>query len=188
MADFQCNRHHRNSIRLREYDYTSHGAYFVTICAALKQDLFGEIVNGEMRLNPLGEIVESCWLELPEHFQHAKLDAFVIMPNHVHFIVWLEATPVPVGATHCAPLHDRTAHGDRRNVAPGSLGAVVRSFKSAVTKRINESRATPSVPVWQRNYYERVVHANELESTRAYILENPSSWGLDEYRTAERAA
>jgi putative transposase len=186
MADFQTRKHHRNSIRLREYDYASHGAYFVTICTALKQDLFGEIIDGEMQLNPFGEIVESCWLEIPKHFLHAKLDEFVIMPNHIHFIVWLESNLVPVGAQHAAPLHDRTAHGDRPNVAPGSLGALVRSFKSAVTKRINESRATPGVPVWQRNYYERVVRANELENTRTYILENPIKWDLDEYRVTER--
>ncbi len=188
---------------MRDYDYTSHGAYFVTICTSLKQDLFGEIINGEMELNPLGEIIESCWLEIPEHFSHAKLDAFVIMPNHIHFIVWLESNPVPVvpvGAQHAAPLHGhgdqreshsgpkRESHGDRPNVAPGSLGALVRSFKSAITKRINESRATPGVPVWQRNYYERVVRANELENTRTYILENPMAWDVDEYRVTERVA
>jgi putative transposase len=187
MADFQSDKHHRNSIRLRDYDYTSHGSYFVTICAALKRDLFGEIIDGEMELNPLGEIVESYWFEIPEHFQHAKLDAFVIIPNHIHFIVWLEAAPV--GATHASPLH---GHGDQREPHSGpkrkSLGSLVGSFKSAVSKRINESRATPGVPVWQRNYYERVIRANELENTRTYILENPAQWNLDEYRVTERIA
>lgn len=184
MADFQGSKHHRNSIRWRDHDYALHGAYFVTVCAALKQHLFGEIADGEMRLNALGEILESCWLEIPEHFPHVKLDAFVIMPNHVHFIVWIvNDSPNAVGAHGHAPLRNGVAHRK-----PRSLGSFVGGFKSAITKRINESRETPGVPVWQRNYDERVVRAAELEDTRKYIHQNPLAWHLDEYRTAERAA
>jgi putative transposase len=94
-----------------------------------------------------------------------------------------------VGATHASPLHGPDTSRDQ---SPGpkrkSLGAIVGSFKSAASKRTNESRATPGVPVWQRNYYERVVRASELEHTRTYILENPIKWDLDDYRVTERAA
>ena len=84
---YDPNRHHRRSIRLKEYDYTQPGAYFITICTHDRAGLFGEIVDGEMRLNDCGRVAEQCWLDIPSHFPHAELDAFVIMPNHVHGIL-----------------------------------------------------------------------------------------------------
>ncbi len=84
-------KHHRRSIRLKGYDYTQAGAYFVTICTVQREEIFGEVVNGEMRLNPLGEIVREEWLKTAEIRSNVELheDEFVIMPNHVHGIVWI---------------------------------------------------------------------------------------------------
>ena len=79
----------RRSIRLKGYDYSQPGAYFVTICTHERRCLFGDVVDGEMRLNELGKIARQCWLAIPEHFPHARLDEFVIMPNHVHGIIWI---------------------------------------------------------------------------------------------------
>ncbi len=182
-------RHHRRSIRLKGYDYTQPGAYFVTICTHNREPLFGRVVDGEMVLNAFGEIVWACWGEIPDHFPHVELDAFVVMPNHVHGIIWIVDHPGAthaqnvgathaqnVGATHALPLQ-----GPRGPVS-GSLGAIVGSFKSAVTRRINELRGTPGARVWQRNYYEHIIrNERALNAIRRYIVENPLRWHLDRY-------
>src|SRR2546426_640067 len=111
------------------------------------------------------------------------LDAFIVMPNHVHGMVILNGTtdPAGVGAQHAAPLHSparrSAAIRDSVRVVAGSLGAIVRSFKSATAKRINEARSTPAATVWQRNYYDRVIRDDrELNRARRYILSNPDRW------------
>ena len=94
-------QHHR-PLRSKRYDYTQPAAYFITICTHGRAPLFGEVVDGEMRLNAMGEIVRACWHEIPDHSQHVELDAFVVMPNHVHGIVCIVDN---VGATHHTPHH-----------------------------------------------------------------------------------
>jgi REP element-mobilizing transposase RayT len=168
---------HRRSIRLRNYDYSQAGAYYVTICTRDRECLFGEIVDGEMRLNEMGQIITGCWDESPNHFPNVKLDAFVVMPNHVHGIIVIVETSDSgsVGARHAVPL--QRSFGQPIS---GSLPTIIRSFKSAVTRRINEMRDTPGMPVWQRNYYEHVIRNNrELDRVRRYIAGNPARWTED---------
>jgi len=170
-----CDRfkHHRRSIRLPTYDYTSVGAYFVTLCVHGGECQLGEVVDEEMQLNEWGQIAWECWQAIPEHFDHVEPDVFVIMPNHVHGIVTIAGT---VGAQHAAPPPQPQA-----NVRPGSLGAIVRSYKSAVTKRINRLRDTPGVPFWQRNYWEHVIrNERSLLRIREYIQNNPARWPEDQ--------
>ena len=167
-------RRHRRSIRLLGYDYSQAGAYFVTVCAHDRMCLFGEIADGKMRLNEAGRIVQQCWNQIPEHFPHVELGEFIVMPNHVHGIVVIAETP-NVGARHAVPLPEKFC-----KPVPGSIPTIVRSFKSAVTKRINEMRGTPGVPVWQRNYYEHVIRNDEsLHCIREYIINNPLQWDMD---------
>jgi REP element-mobilizing transposase RayT len=176
--------HSRRSIRLRDYDYAQNGAYFVTVCAHERASLFGEIVDEAMILNEAGKIAEACWAAIPRHFSNVELDAFVVMPNHIHGIIVIadevRRQPAAVGAQQCcAPTSPKD--GRRINVAPGSLGAIVRSFKSAVTKEINGLRGTPSQPVWQRNYYDHIIrNERELNAIHDYIEKNPQRWALDE--------
>ena len=155
---------HRRCIRLRGYDYATTGAYFVTICTRDRLCLFGEIADDAMRLSAAGEIAAACWCEIPTHFTCVELDAFVTMPNHVHGIINI------VGATHASPLPVRESphglHLPPRGPRPPSVGAVVGSFKSAVTRRLhgvmNVVGATQASllagkcrqSLWQRNYYE----------------------------------
>ncbi|MGC8825313.1 MAG: hypothetical protein ACP5PZ_12105 [Bacteroidales bacterium] len=89
MNQYNPNHHHRRSIRLRGFDYSQQGAYFVTIVTQNRAHLFGNVVDGEMKLNDAGKIIQKCWLEIPEHFPNVVLHAFVIMPNHVHGILFL---------------------------------------------------------------------------------------------------
>jgi REP element-mobilizing transposase RayT len=170
--------HRRRSIRLKGYDYTRAGAYFVTICTKDRTCLFGDVADGVMRLNQMGHIVRQCWLAIPEHFPHVLLDEFVVMPNHVHGIIVIMATHI-VGARHAVPQQFGKPEQFAKPV-PGSIPTIVRSFKSAATKRINHHRGTPGAPVWQRDYFEHIIRNDEsLNRIREYILNNPLQWALD---------
>lgn len=168
--------HHRRSIRLKEYDYTQSGAYFVTIVTHEHEPLFGEIVDGVMNLNAWGEIARHEWFKTAELRPNIELyeDEFVVMPNHTHGIIW---TNDDVGAERrSAPTDAEIPH-----VTAGSLGAVVRAYKSAVTYAINAARQTRGMVVWQRNYYERIVRNDVgLNRIRKYIADNPLKWADDD--------
>ena len=142
-----------------------------------------------MCLSPAGRVASQCWHEIPKHFPRVSLDVSVVMPDHVHGIIVVGDSPNnhdsrnnhDVGAQHAAPLHSpaRALSTGRESlrVAAGSLGAIVRAFKSATTKRINERQGTPGKQVWQRNYYDRVIRSDdELHRARQYILTNPDRW------------
>jgi REP element-mobilizing transposase RayT len=166
--------HKRRSIRLKAFDYSEAGAYFVTVSTHQRQCLLGEVIDGRVQLTAWGGIVAKCWHAIQEHFPEVEPDAFVVMPNHVHGILIIAPTaPVAAGARHASPLR-------ARGVQPKSLGAVIGSFKSSSPKDIRRLQADPEVGVWQRNYYEHVVR-NEasLNRIREYIATNPARWELD---------
>lgn len=172
-------KNRRRFMRLKGFDYTRQGAYFITICTKERACLFGEVVDGVMRLNDAGHIVEHCWRTIPDHCIHAQLDAFVVMPNHVHGIVVLVGSGA-VGATHASPLPDLASSGRSRGPRRQSIASIIGSFKSAVTKRINDIRKTAGALVWQRNYYEHVIRNEEsFNRIRQYILDNPLRWAFD---------
>lgn len=148
---------------MQEYDYASTGAYFVTICTHERKCLFGEVVDGEMELNENGKIVKSEWLKTEEIRDNISTDEFVIMPNHVHGILFIDEP--------AERFWQPTSN---------SIPTIIRSFKATVSKQINELRNTPGLPVWQRNYFERIVRKDdELNKIREYILYNPLKWQLD---------
>jgi REP element-mobilizing transposase RayT len=170
---YDPERHHRRSIRLQGYPYTRPGIYFLTICTYRRICLFGQVHNGRLVHNRFGEVAVACWREIPVHFPHVRLDAFVVMPNHVHGLLIIpDRIPEPV------PEQEERFG---RPVA-GSIPTIVRSYKAAVTARINRLRRTPGTPVWQRNYYEHIVrNRRALEAIRRYIAENPARWQQDRY-------
>jgi len=172
MMKFDPFKHHRRSIRLRGYDYSQAGAYFVTICAQNRECLFGGIVNGEMNLNPLGEIILKWWEALPNYYPPAELDAFVVMPNHLHGIIVVTDVGVasrrPIGQDDPAPTEKR------------SLGQLIGYFKFQATKEINQVRDTAFAKVFQRDYYERVIrNEREWDAIAKYICDNPANWNGD---------
>jgi putative transposase len=167
----------RRSIRLRGYDYSRPGAYFVTICVRRNECLFGAIVDRQMELNAAGHAAAQCWQAIPDHFPNARLDASVLMPNHLHGILVIGRRGTACRGTACRAPTPAEQFG--RPVA-GSLPTIVRSFKSAATKRINEMRRTPGATLWQRNYWEHVVRNDvELQRIREYIRNNPTRWEQD---------
>lgn len=174
--------HHRRSIRLKDYDYTQNGAYFVTICTHEKQCIFGQVVDGAMVLNEWGRIVTDEWEQTAIIRTNIELDAFVVMPNHVHGIIVITES---IGAQCIVPLPNAPLPPKRgatpHNVAPNSLGAIVRGFKSAVTRRINCLPDAPDHAIWQRNYYEHIIRNEEsFNHIRAYITTNAAKWAEDQ--------
>ena len=179
MMPFDPQKHHRRSIRLQDYDYTQPGAYFITLVTWQREELFGQAVNGEMRLNEFGKIVREEWFKTAELRSNVALheDEFVVMPNHVHGIIWIVDVDGVGAQRRCAPTKDRAP---AKAIASNSIPAIVRAYKSAVTYRINTLRGTPSAPVWQRNYYEHIVRDDkEFWATLNYIRDNPLKWQED---------
>jgi REP element-mobilizing transposase RayT len=192
-AQFDPNRHHRQSIRLPGYDYGSAGAYFVTICTYQRDLLFEDPV--------LRRVAETLWQRIPRHSPHVRLDEWVVMPNHIHGIVVImddqrRGKASPATGSHSEPvpaseigLADQVVSGDASplpqrpsGVRPGSLGAIVGNFKSVTARRINRLRGMPGSPVWQRNYYEHIVRDERaLNAVRQYIADNPARWAWDTY-------
>ncbi len=172
---------HRRSIRLRGYDYSRPGAYFITICTYNRACLFGEIADDEMVLNEAGRIAEKCWHEIPSHFPHVRLDTFIIMPNHIHAIVILAEQPVDgtdVGAKNFSPLRPHATAVRRSSGTSQTIGSIVRGFKIGVTKWMRQH--TDVYNVWQRNYWEHIVRdEQELHRMRRYIIDNPAKWATD---------
>ncbi len=182
---YDPRKHHRQSIRLKGYDYAQPGAYFVTICTHRREILFGQVVNGDMQLNEYGRIVEWTWYDLPNHVANITLDAFVVMPNHVHGIIIINLPAISVGAgSKPAPLSGAGSEpaptGPAVGPKPYGLPEIVRQFKTFSARRINARRGTRGVPVWQRNYYEYIIRTPAaLDRIRRYIVENPARWHED---------
>jgi putative transposase len=149
---------HRRSIRLNGYDYSRSGAYFITICSYEREYLFGDIVNETMELNTCGYIARSHWQQLSQHHSNIIIDESIVMPNHLHGIIILESSI------------DNTK----------SISEIIRGFKTFSAKKINKERGLRSVPVWQRNYYDRIIRNElELDRVRQYIINNPRNWDAD---------
>ena len=152
----------RKNTRLTGFDYSTPGGYFVTICTASLRCLFGEVVDGQMKLNGWGALVQESWEEIPFHYPEVRLDAFQVMPNHLHGTLFLE----------------ENADMSRRH----SLGVIVGSIKAAASRRIRAHIAKPAFPIWQTSYYEHIIRNDDsLLRIREYILNNPLKWELDRY-------
>ena len=179
--------HHRRSIRLDEYDYAESGAYFVTICTQGHLCLFGEIVDGQMRMNALGQMVQETWCDLPSHYPHVELDAFVVMPNHVHMVIVLTEGNDLVGAGFKPALvHGSVPMPDAAK--RHRLSEIVRAFKTFSSRQVGRCRGTQGVPLWQRNYYEHIIRSERaLNHIRRYIAENPLRWAQDRENPAATA-
>ncbi|MCF8131301.1 MAG: transposase [Deltaproteobacteria bacterium] len=198
-----CVKNSRRSIRLRGYDYSWTGAYFVTVCAKNRECLFGEISDGQAVLNDAGRMVQTIWKELTKRFPHLELDECVVMPNHVHGILVLHRRGEPRVRPHSTSgdqtsgnQHTQTSdhkmgdHKDRpyirpHGTLPGTVGRIIQGFKSITThqyirgvKQFGWRRFNGKL--WQRNYYEHVIrNDHELKRIREYILNNPARWDLD---------
>ena len=153
-------RHHRQrkSPRLKGYDYSREGAYFITICTHNRVHLFGHIADDEMHLSPVGEIAVARWDAIPDHYPDVDLDTFIVMPNHVHGILLL------------------TGKSDFKTV----LGRVINGYKGAVTAGV--CRQHLGIIVWQSRYHDHIIRGEtDLNRIRQYVLTNPARWQEDTF-------
>jgi REP element-mobilizing transposase RayT len=182
----QNQQNQRQSIRLKEYDYAQPGAYFVTVVSHQRQNFFGEIIDGEIILNQVGEIVEQTWVDIPKHFPNVNVDIFVIMPNHIHGIINIIERG-PVGATHESPLPESLPKSPKpepphksTTLKPRTLGVIVGLFKSTASKRIHSAGLINHHKIWQRNYYEHIIRdEDDHQQIADYIETNPLNWEYD---------
>ena len=191
----------RRSLRLSQYDYTSAGAYFVTLCVRNRECTLGDVVDDRMILSAYGEIAAESWQWLAQQYPYVSLDAWVIMPNNLHGILIMEdegqkgglrAAPTgPPGGSRAAPAaqtapkdpsFDSHVPGTAATPAPKRkpLGGLIGAFKTVSSKRINALRSMSGQSFWQRDYYEHVIrNERELNAIREYIVNNPLQWMLD---------
>ena len=167
--------HRRRSIRLSDYDYRLPGAYFITICTFERRLLFED--------DRLRQIAEFNWAASFAIRAEIDPDVYVIMANHMHAIVWINAGDAPLapaGAQRLSPPPGGAERLPRAGLTPRSLGSLIRGYKSGVTRDVNALLGTPGAPVWQRNYYEHIVRSERaLDQISQYILDNPARWAYD---------
>lgn len=165
----------RNSLRKTWHDYTQPGDYFVTVCTVDHLHLLGEITENDMNLSDFGRVVRYNWQHIMEITPNFNSPEWVIMPNHLHAIVTitypesLESPSVP-----------NPDWKKRTNVSSNSLSAIMRTFKSVTTRRINKMQHSPGRDVWQQNYYDHIIEDRQtFFATRNYIRNNPANWPHD---------
>ena len=179
----------RRSMRLPHYDYGQSGAYFVTICTLSRECLFGQIVGDEMRLSEAGALARREWLRSAEMRREIMLDEYIVMPNHLHGIVFIVETDSQRydgkanDGLETAGIHRREPGVHRtplRRPAQASLGAFINGYKASVTKGVTALRIVSGASAWQRNYYEHVIrNDDDLDRIRRYIADNPARWAED---------
>ncbi len=195
------NKYRIESTRLPNYDYSSDGAYFITICTKNKQHFFGKIINGKLSNIKQTQIVEKCWFDLPNHYPNCVLDKFIVMPNHVHGVIFIDngikgvkcddvnnmygvnGTPVEIGFKPVSTnINQRIKHNqiNKQHTKYYSLSEIIRGFKTFTARRINELQNTPGIPLWQPRFYDHIIR-NEfaLNNIRRYIINNPIKWQRD---------
>ncbi len=162
----------RKPNRLRGYDYTRPGTYFITICAYQRQMLFGDVIDGKMVYNSIAEAIRCEILSLADHYENVFVDSWCIMPNHLHLLIRIDMQPE--GTSFITPDDNAVRPAAQRP----SLGNIVRGFKAGVSRRTG-------IRVWQRNYHDHIVRdANELEKIQLYIQNNPAKWEEDRHHPA----
>ncbi len=186
--------HHRRSIRLKGYDYSQSGLYFITLCVVDKTCMFGNVVEGKMQLNDIGQLVEQEWLNtINIRHNDVRLHNYIVMPNHFHAIIEIRR-----GESHSPQSHSPKSHSSQSHLSQSdspsitnecninekdlpqrmkspsqTIGAIVRGFKGAVTRQLGYS-------VWQRNYYEHIIRTDaSYKNISDYIENNPTKWQSD---------
>ena len=164
---YDPEQHHRRSLRLQGYDYSRSGSYFITLCTYKRQPVFGKISNGIMQHSPLGEVAAECWQAIPAHYPDVELDAWIIMPDHIHGIIHIRTQPT-------TPRSPRRIHQYQQTI-PRSVGCIVRGFKIGVTKWARHN--TPIYRLWHHNFHERIIRNDTaLHRIQRYIINNPRAY------------
>jgi len=179
--------HHRKSIRLKGYDYSRAGLYYITICVQNRKHLFGRVENKKMIFSEAGEMIENQWLALTQRFPKIQLHEYIIMPNHFHSILEIIGTKTTEGASLIlAPDNEK---GQPQGIAPTNktIGDIIGAFKSITTNEyIKNVKANNwqrfDRRLWQRNYWERIIRDEKAyDNISDYIIDNPKNWNEDKF-------
>jgi len=177
--------HNRRYMRLHGWDYSSPGCYFVTICVKNKECFLADIVGGKVVPNEYGKIVESRWLWLSNQYRYVELDAFVVMPNHVHGMIKITGSTVGTGRDLSLPMlptlptQPTPPTTQLPTIKIKSLSEIIGAFKTTSSKYIHLAGFLNFF--WQRSFYERIIRSEgEACKTRQYIMDNPANWDCDD--------
>ncbi|CAN5387649.1 transposase [soil metagenome] len=173
------NKFRISSARLKNYDYTNNGFYFITICTKERKHFFGQVTNDVMILNELGKITESCWSDIPKHSKLISLGEYIVMPNHVHGILIIDNTIETMYGTSAVPNIAPVTKNQMSAISPkaNSISSAVRSFKSAVTRATRNKRPEFN---WQVRFHDHIIRNYESYlKISDYIRSNPSNWKKD---------
>lgn len=178
---YNPNKHKRRSIRLKGYDYSQAGLYFITICVKDRECLFGKIEHDEMMLNKLGNIANNFWMEIPKHYPQVELHEHVVMPNHLHGIIEImdAQTETNVGTRHGVSLHQ---HHNRKFSQPisGSISTIINQYKSSVKRWCNKNGH--EYFQWQPRFHDHIIRSmDEYHNIANYIINNPAKWQEDKF-------
>lgn len=185
MNQYNPNIHHRRSIRLKGYDYSQEGLYFITICSQDRVWLFGEVVDKVMFLNDAGKFANACWLEIPNHFPNAILHEHIVMPNHIHGIIELgkdvnDGGVEVEGVENLQPQPQPQRRNEFQKIIPRSIGSIVKGVKIGVTKWFRQNTSVKTV--WQRDYYDIIIRNDQAyQRISDYIVDNPAKWKEDKF-------
>ncbi len=178
------NKYRIPSARLQSWNYGSNGSYFITICTKNREHFFGEIANGEMQLNELGQLAEKYWMEIPNHFPFVELGNFVVMPNHTHGILIIdkmdtinvETLQCNVSTTNATNKNEQMA-----KISPqsGTISTIIRSYKSVASKN---ARLIHADFTWQSRFHDHIIRDSQsFENIQHYITNNPINWNKDKF-------
>ena len=163
-----------DSTRLRDWDYSSRGWYFVTICAHNRRPIFGRIVDSQMQLSLIGTVADAELRSLASHYRNVSVDKYVVMPNHVHVIIMIDGE-------HCFTPNVKSsidAHVGFESPRRGSLSAIVRAYKAGVTRRCGEMGIHQEI--WQSRFHDHLLRGDKvISAVREYIRNNPANWAMD---------
>lgn len=189
---YRPERHHRHSTRIKGYDYSQPGSYFITLCAHNRDCWFGKVIDGTIQLSPMGKVASDCWWQIPRHFPNVVLDEFVVMPNHLHGIITIAHNPVRTdpgrglitgrGLINQTPTTTNDENSNDEWILMRNpkriLGKIIRHYKASASKLIRGGGHFHFQ--WQRNYYEHIIRNEiDLNKIRQYIVENPVKWSED---------
>lgn len=181
--DIRMNKNHtskpsRKPQRLSCYDYSTPAWYFVTICTFQMIPQFGKINTNKMIINDLGEFVEECWKNIPQHYPDVELDYYIIMPNHIHGIVIIDPSNKHFFEDNCVGNEELVRSlADFHSLHTTNLSNVIKGFKIGVTKWAKQNNYNFK---WQKSFYDRIIrNERELYNIRKYIQQNPLKWDIE---------
>jgi len=173
------------STRLKNWDYSSNGAYFITICTKNREHYFGEIANEKLQETEQSKICQNVWDDLPNHYPNCILDSFVIMPNHVHCIVIIENSvqsvrSVETGLKPVSTMTTTITTNDANKSKRYTISEIIRGYKTFTARKINNLQNTQGKTFWQPRFYDHIIrNEHELNRIRGYIVNNPLNWEND---------